>query len=1480
MSTVRDVWGSTVTFAARESTDFANQTGFNGRQGAGSETNAMQHAYHAAKLGFNERLVQIDRQYDRLLGSQNPSPAHTSGTPNSRFFGNLKEKLGGDLPLSGDLDKITNPDSIKDLYNNEVGFQLGSLAASLGLSWADAKKALEHAAKNGDLIVDEIGDPRMASAIDKVKSQNAPVDLDGAIQAATNGETGIYFDENNNPQPYSFVDGAIGDNKPGDGYAYDYTLDLGDDHDRWKSNVTTNEYGETSPRPVARSDRGEVSQAKPVILDLDGDGVEIAVGAATSFDLDDDGYLENASWAAQDDGFLVVDLSSDGLRGSSDGVIDQAKELAFSLWGGQGSSDLEALATAVDVDGNLIFDSNGDGVLDSNDVIWNELRIWQDLDQDGETEGDGSELKTLAAWGIASINLGYDNGAEYGDADNVITVFGNTLFGSASYTKDDGTVVEGGVGDVALAFNALGYREIDTAYGYKIEFETGEELRYGELAGTGLADLDLDALALDGAIGDDRANNLTAVGHSRTVQISGGDGDDTVWGGANDDWLSGDLGADDIRGGNGNDVIFADADDFTSGTVLGGSGYDTLLVNAANAVNVDLHATGFESFFGSDQADTVSAGGATGDIAIRGGDGADLLTDGEGNDILSGDGGDDTLTSGIGDDLLLGGLGADGLSGGDDDDALYGGDGDDNLAGGSGSDELHGGDGADSLQGGTGDDEIFGGAGNDQLEDGEGDDVVDGGEGDDTFLGTGTGDDRFYGGEGNDTFFDAQGDDTYLGGEGDDVFHQTGNSDYDVFIGGGGYDVLHLHGNRSAYSVIWRTGINQIEVTSIGYGIAIDTRGVELFRFDDGTVMGVVPASYGDQSFENYVERATSSNSSNMWSGWQDNNYVHATNLGDYRYVGSGDDHVRSFGGNDWVHGGSGNDLIEGGDGNDNLDGEAGTDRIFGQNGNDFIEGHGGADLLQGDSGNDTIHAGSGDDDALGGDGADLINGNDGDDQLAGGSGNDTINGDSGGDQIWGEAGDDSVTGGSGADVIYGGSGADNLSGNSGSDLILGEMGNDVLSGGSGADKLYGGFGNDVINADTEADIAVGGYGQDTIFGGADDDYLVGDSHLTDLEITDLIHNDMPTMSRHAPDHIAMLYLASRPELISYTAPNWSIGQMAGLARSHFGMRQDAGWSGSVMKITFDAWEMLASQTNLLSYANIASEASVFTQVAYHYTMRMKINPNHTWVDTHFDSAQYLANYVDVQHDIGGNITELAKHYLNSGMADGRIYTELSDDAFDDQLDGGDGKDVLVGGRGADVIDGGPGILDISNYYRSEAGVSVDLSTGTAIGGDAEGDTLINIEGLVGSELSDTLTGNSDDNFLEGLGGGDAMSGGDGNDQILGGEGNDTIDGGAGSDRLNGGEGDDRIDGGTGNDDMGGDVGADIFVFDNATALGDDIIYDFEDGIDLIEVSNAVFADLAISTNGSDVEVAWNDGTLTLKGVELTDITQDDFVFV
>ncbi|MCK9815051.1 calcium-binding protein, partial [Pseudomonas sp. MAFF 302046] len=84
----------------------------------------------------------------------------------------------------------------------------------------------------------------------------------------------------------------------------------------------------------------------------------------------------------------------------------------------------------------------------------------------------------------------------------------------------------------------------------------------------------------------------------------------------------------------------------------------------------------------------------------------------------------------------------------------------------------------------------------------------------------------------------------------------------------------------------------------------------------------------------------------------------------------------------------------------------------------------------------------------------------------------------------------------------------------------------------------------------------------------------------------------------------------------------------------------------------------------------------------------------------------------------------------------------LTGTSGNDEINGLAGNDVIKGSAGADKIDGGAGI-DTVDYSASAEGINVDLRLGVGLvgqGGDAEGDTLNNIETVIGSAFNDTLT--------------------------------------------------------------------------------------------------------------------------------------------
>ena len=137
---------------------------------------------------------------------------------------------------------------------------------------------------------------------------------------------------------------------------------------------------------------------------------------------------------------------------------------------------------------------------------------------------------------------------------------------------------------------------------------------------------------------------------------------------------------------------------------------------------------------------------------------------------------------------------------------------------------------------------------------------------------------------------------------------------------------------------------------------------------------------------------------------------------------------------------------------------------------------------------------------------------------------------------------------------------------------------------------------------------------------------------------------------------------------------------------------------------------------------------------------------------------------------------------------------------------------MLEGGAGADYIDGGEGSEtngDTASYSASRTGVTVDLYDNNLAErqGEAEGDLLVNIENITGSEQADDIYGDQTDNILRGLGGDDVLSGRDGDDQLFGGAGNDILYGGVGADILHGNDGNDVLygDSGHGNPEKVGD---------------------------------------------------------------------------
>ena len=185
----------------------------------------------------------------------------------------------------------------------------------------------------------------------------------------------------------------------------------------------------------------------------------------------------------------------------------------------------------------------------------------------------------------------------------------------------------------------------------------------------------------------------------------------------------------------------------------------------------------------------------------------------------------------------------------------------------------------------------------------------------------------------------------------------------------------------------------------------------------------------------------------------------------------------------------------------------------------------------------------------------------------------------------------------------------------------------------------------------------------------------------------------------------------------------------------------------------------------------------------------------------------------------------LRTNRVSGGHATGdsiRGFENVIGSDYADTLTGDDGDNVIEGGAGGDILDGGAG-EDTVSYARSYSelphmGVTVNLLTGEAARGYAEGDSIRGFEHITGSRSWDHLTGDDKRNIIRGDGGPDRLDGGDGDDWLYGDEGYDRLIGGTGDDYLNGGEGYDLLIGGAGADVLDGGEGMDTVSYTESIA--------------------------------------------------------------
>ncbi|MEW5949276.1 MAG: calcium-binding protein [Thermodesulfobacteriota bacterium] len=608
--------------------------------------------------------------------------------------------------------------------------------------------------------------------------------------------------------------------------------------------------------------------SSPIILDLDGDGVETThIKDGAYFDHDGNGFNEQTGWAGADDGILVRDINGNG-------AIDDGKE----LFGNQtiledGTTAANGFQALADLDDNL------DGKIDAGDAAWTSLKVWQDVDGDGFSAAD--EFHTLDELGIQSINTGYVD-------STFIDAQGNEHRQIGSFTKTDGTT--GTATDVWFL--------ADKAYTIATEWldVPPEIAALPDLQGYG------NVYDLHQAMVRDTSGELKALVESFVAET-----DSNVRDSLMEQILFKWTGSDGVDPAS--QSWFGDARKLAAMGALFGETYTgSIGVAAVSLLNQAYHGL-FEMFRAQLMAQThlkdlygtvtytwdEATENVKGDLTAVAAEIQNRLTlDPEaGKQALSefvrtlrGFAAEDMMdfmtfrspfalqseelawiVDTAGKYSVTGTVALDTLNGTTGGDAVYGYESGDVLYGHEGDDTLYGGDGNDSLYGGADSDVLTGGAGNDYLSGEAGNDIY-----------------RFGLGSGQDTIYE----------------YDVTNIDINTVEFGAGITSADLElvkaGTNLKINILGTT--DSLTLTS---WFSSDYYKIEQFKLADGTVL--TPAGLDAIGYKVY--------------GTAGIDYLYGSSAGDTMYGYEGNDSLTGYAGNDTLYGGAGDDLLYGGVGND-----------------------------------------------------------------------------------------------------------------------------------------------------------------------------------------------------------------------------------------------------------------------------------------------------------------------------------------------------------------------------------------------------------------------------------------------------------------------------------------------------------------------------------------------------------------------------------
>lgn len=779
--------------------------------------------------------------------------------------------------------------------------------------------------------------------------------------------------------------------------------------------------------------------------------------------------------------------------------------------------------------------------------------------------------------------------------------------------------------------------------------------------------------------------------------------------------------------------------------------------------------------------------------------------------------------------------GDDTIDGGAGNDQIYGMSGDDTIEGGTGADYMDGGDGIDTLSyagssvavivnldnntasGGDADgdtiinfENITGSAENDELYGGSGDNVLTGGDGNDIIIGDG-GVDSLYGGAGSDTL---------------DAGSTAGVQSGETYDGGAGFDRLDIFEFANGNSRVFQfTDVTIASIEELRF--VTDQAGSEGNRtvllnsqqfIDSGFSLISAFRSTGDTFSLNLImDTATdldlsALSFSNFGAATGDLIFITGDSDNETITGSSESDRINAGDGNDVVIGSAGADVLNGGDGTgDNLsylnsalgvtvDLAAGTgvggdaegdtltgfEILTGSNQNDVLYGAVNIAQIFGEGGNDiilrgatTVSTGTVSTEFYGGLGNDILgytyqginSGLNSDTVIMvfdGGDGLDTFSFDSFGSSYIADLESEefitlntstqrasltdieNILAGNGDDLLFGTSGVNELSGGAGNDAIEGRCGDDIIDGGAGtADAaVYSTLSlSDITIVQTMSGYTISGIG-------------VGTDTLTGIEVLRLSGVDYSldtatfTQGNDSENGSALgdiLFALGGNDTVNGLGGGDLIYGGAGNDTLNGGLGDDI-LNGGGGGDTLDGGD--GNDTASYDESTNRVEISLLSGTA--------------------SGAQATNDtLIDIENLIGTNFGDTLRGDNGANVVDGGAGNDILI-GFNgaDQLFGGAGRDILNGGDGADFLQGGAGV-DMARYNGSSEGVQINLLNGTATGGQAEGDTLLNIENLFGSNHGDILFGDGNNNKIFGHNGDDFLAANGGISKLYGGAGRD-----------------------------------------------------------------------------------------------------------